>query len=167
MDWLSAVPGDDPGWIRVELSLTGMEGPWTLVADSFPNGGRLQWWVPQVNAGACYLRLTLFAGGDSVQALTNGPFRILSPVEAGERPPESVYRPRLLSWEPVPGGLQVRVLTPFPLFVRLYTPSGRKVAEHWLPGSPLPQEALLSAPRPFGVYLLSVGGFAEKVWLGP
>jgi hypothetical protein len=91
--WSCAVPGPDPGSVRVELSLEGPSGPWLPVADGEPNDGLFQWVVtaPQPSLSA-RLRLRVVAGGDTAWA-TSGPLRLL-PASASAVAPSLQARQR-------------------------------------------------------------------------
>lgn len=77
IDWLSAVPGNIDSWVRLEHSMYGNNGPWTLIGDSLPNSGRHQWNIPQGNSDNCYIRITAYTATDEAQALTPQPFTII------------------------------------------------------------------------------------------
>jgi VCBS repeat protein/type IX secretion system substrate protein len=82
VDWLSAAPQAQTSKVKLELSSTGNNGPWTLIADSLPNNSRRQWTTPTgVNSPNCYIRYTAFIpGGPSVTATTPNAFIIGTPV---------------------------------------------------------------------------------------
>ena len=64
--WLSAAPLSPASKVKLELSSTGSNGPWTLIKDSLPNNGTCQWAVPQnINSENCYIKSTVFIPGTS------------------------------------------------------------------------------------------------------
>ena len=159
--WISAVPGDGPGWVRIELSTSGPDGPWMPVADSLSNGGMYPWVVPQVNSDSCYLRLTLFTPQDTAWTVTSAPFRILSEVQRAETPISPADPPRIRFQGRRDEGLLFQVEARGAFVLSLYAPSGRRVwgrmfrNDHgsrtvWVPTGSLPR----------GIYLLvlSEGG---------
>jgi len=56
VDWCCAVPAGETAAVRLELSATGLGGPWSLIADSLRNTGRFQWTVPDEPSTDCYIR---------------------------------------------------------------------------------------------------------------
>ncbi len=90
VDWISAIPDAEPGVVTLEWSVQGPDGPWSLIADDLPNGGRFQWTVPLdapfTEQG--YLRYTLVVTPEIAQAITPAPFTILGipdePIEGLE-----------------------------------------------------------------------------------
>jgi hypothetical protein len=78
VEWVSAVPGGGASAVDLELSVSGPEGPWTLIASDLPNGGRFQWTVPADGASTeCHLRATVTSGEDSATTVTAQPFQII------------------------------------------------------------------------------------------
>ncbi|MBN1340110.1 MAG: VCBS repeat-containing protein [Bacteroidales bacterium] len=77
IDWLSAVPGNADSWVKLEYSLNGLNGLWTIIGDSLPNSGRHQWNIPQANSSNCFLRITTYTASDEAVAITPQPFTIL------------------------------------------------------------------------------------------
>ena len=76
-DWVSAVPGGVSSNITMEISLAGLEGPWTMVAADLPDNGRRQAVIPSgISSGDCRLRLTLSAGAESATQVTGSSFTI-------------------------------------------------------------------------------------------
>ncbi len=92
LDWISSVPSDSATSVRIELSTSGANGPWMVVADSLPNNGRHQWRVPVgINSTTCHLRYSARTrSGSSALAVTPRPFAIVgaTTVEASEPPEE-------------------------------------------------------------------------------
>ncbi|MEO0049775.1 MAG: T9SS type A sorting domain-containing protein, partial [candidate division WOR-3 bacterium] len=81
IDWWSEAPLAESSRVRIELSTTGPQGPWQMIADSLRNNGRFQWLVPEsVSSRECYLRYTVFQGGEAASALTPRPFFIGNPT---------------------------------------------------------------------------------------
>ena len=90
--WTSEVPGDG-SYVKLELSVSGPDGPFVSIADSLSDNGVYQWIVPQVNSSNCFIRYTLISGTDTVSALSRGAFTIMSSTGIGEA-----------GGEPIPGG---------------------------------------------------------------
>ena len=82
--WLSAVPtGTGSRTIRLELSLSGANGPWTTIADDLPDTGIYQWSVPDEPTGNGYVRITLEETlGDSAYDTSDRPFGLGLPAGA-------------------------------------------------------------------------------------
>lgn len=76
IDWMSAVPGGKASQVRLEYSVTGNAGPWTLIADNLPDNGRFQWIVPQENSPDCYIRYTVTSGIAVETGMTPSAFTI-------------------------------------------------------------------------------------------
>ncbi len=67
--------------VQVELSLTGENGPWLVVAHGLPNTGSTGWTAPEQATDSAFVRVTAFdhalnAGLDAGDA----PFRITAPI---------------------------------------------------------------------------------------
>jgi hypothetical protein len=78
IEWVSAVPGGSASTVDLELSVSGPEGPWTLIGEDLPNGGRFQWTVFAEGASTeCHLRATVTTGEDSATTVTAQPFQII------------------------------------------------------------------------------------------
>lgn len=76
VDWAAGIPGNKPSSVTLELSTTGPDGPWTLLAADIPDNGRHQLIVPAaVSSGACRIRLTVTAGPKSLSVVSRA-FRI-------------------------------------------------------------------------------------------
>jgi hypothetical protein len=78
VDWASAVPGGGPvGRVRVELSVNGVAGPWTALADDLVDNGRAQLVVPSgTDSSDCRLRLSLLQPNGALAVATSRAFRI-------------------------------------------------------------------------------------------
>lgn len=78
LDWVSSVPADSTS-VRIELSTSGMNGPWIVVADSLPNCGRYQWRVPSgINSTTCHFRYSVRTrSGSTSSVVTPRPFTIV------------------------------------------------------------------------------------------
>ncbi|MFO7638911.1 MAG: VCBS repeat-containing protein [bacterium] len=100
VDWWSAVPEPSASRVRLELSTTGPDGPWEVIANDLRNNGRWQWQVPEgVSSSNCRIRYTVtapddtvsevtprsFSIGDTTVAVAGGEHRYLQPV-SGVRP---------------------------------------------------------------------------------
>lgn len=87
VDWWSSRPDTARAWVKLELSTTGDSGPWTVIAESLPDGGRFQWLVPlAVVSPNCYIRYTLLRSTDSATAITPQPFAIGDTMTAVAEP---------------------------------------------------------------------------------
>ncbi len=84
IDWWSEVPraeSSGAGFVRLEISTTGPDGPWSLIADSLPNNGRYQWLVPQeISSRDCFIRYTVFKDGQVSSVINPRPFFIGDPT---------------------------------------------------------------------------------------
>ncbi len=76
IQWYSSVPSQDNSSVSLELSTTGDEGPWTLIADELPNNGNYQWQVNPVSSTNCFIRYTVSAGAETSTAITAIAFTI-------------------------------------------------------------------------------------------
>jgi hypothetical protein len=75
IDWISSDPPPLTSKVMLEFSSAGTGGPWTLMHDSLPNNGRYQWIVPAgVNSSNCFIRYTVFEGGNSATGMNTSPF---------------------------------------------------------------------------------------------
>ncbi len=79
IDWHAAIPADVQPLppMTIELSTTGPDGPWTVIADSVPCNGRHQWIVPPgiTPSEDCRLRFRLGTDPEAI-AVTPGSFSI-------------------------------------------------------------------------------------------
>lgn len=83
IDWISAVP-QGQGTVKLEISLSGPNGPWELIANNLPDNGRYQWIIPlNYSSNNCYIRYTLKVQNDSVTIITPNAFSII-PVSSRE-----------------------------------------------------------------------------------
>ena len=77
IEWVSAVPVGLASMVRLELSSTGPDGPYNIIANNLPNSGRYQWAVPRtVNSANCYIRYKVSTASDSARAVTPAAFSI-------------------------------------------------------------------------------------------
>lgn len=74
--WVSAIPEGETSRVRLELSLSGPNGPWTTIADNLPDNGRYQWTVPAGNSDQCYIRYGVNQGAESKTCISRAPFTI-------------------------------------------------------------------------------------------
>lgn len=79
VDWISAVPDHGSALVRLELSLSGPDGPWEIIADGLPDSGRFQWEIPSdlPYTEAAFLRYRLQLGPEVAYGLTPAAFTIL------------------------------------------------------------------------------------------
>jgi len=79
IDWTSAVPSGETTSVRLELSLTGPDGPWYLIDEDLPNNGRHQIiWLLEANSSNCRIRYTVVGINGSAQEITPASFEIRS-----------------------------------------------------------------------------------------
>ncbi len=64
--WLAAQMGSEEATITLELSTTGLQGPWTTIAAGLPDSGHHQWIVPQAYTDQAVVRVTLSQAGEEV-----------------------------------------------------------------------------------------------------
>ncbi|MHC1776085.1 MAG: FG-GAP-like repeat-containing protein [Lentimicrobium sp.] len=77
-DWISAVPITAQGLVTIDLSLQGMNGPWSNLTTTAPNSGRYQWTIPQtISSNNCFIRYTLIDGNDTLVTYTQQAFTIV------------------------------------------------------------------------------------------
>ncbi len=115
IDWWSQAPGAESTWVRLELSTTGNNGPWEIIAESLPNSGRFQWLVPEgVNSGDCYIRYTLSKGSQMSSGITSRSFFIGNPLGVELAPPKFIDKQGALVIIPNPARGQVKVKLPQP-----------------------------------------------------
>lgn len=86
IDWTCGVPTGRGSTIRLELSTTGLNGPWSMITPSTPNSGRYQWLIPEgISSESCYIKYTAFTNLNRDTAIsiaiTRAPFKI-SPVSS-------------------------------------------------------------------------------------
>jgi|GEM_PF-1184437 len=74
--WNSSVPGGDVCTVSLELSTTGVSGPFVTIEANLPNSGNYQWLVPGLLSGDCYIRYTIDNGSSSVSEISAIPFTI-------------------------------------------------------------------------------------------
>lgn len=77
-DWISAVQDTATALVKIDLSLQGIQGPWTTLSEGASNSGRFQWTAPAtISSNNCYFRYSLINGEDSLVTYTPEPFTIL------------------------------------------------------------------------------------------
>ncbi len=83
VDWVSEVPAVESGVVGLEFSIHGPDGPWESMASNLPNNGRYQWIIPAetLSTQDAYIRYSLTAGGNTVQAITLSAFHIIGSSE--------------------------------------------------------------------------------------
>ncbi|MDY7110464.1 MAG: FG-GAP-like repeat-containing protein [Planctomycetota bacterium] len=80
IDWSAAVPAGSPQpTMAIELSVSGPDGPFEMVASSVPDNGRYQWHAPAdlPSSDECHVRLTLSTEPPTV-GVTPAPFVIVN-----------------------------------------------------------------------------------------
>jgi len=83
VDWSGAVPVGEVGQVSLELSIHGPGGPWEPMAEGLPNNGRYQWLIPTATPSTqeAYIRYSLTASNETVQAVTPAAFIIIGSTE--------------------------------------------------------------------------------------
>ncbi len=77
IDWWSEAPSAESTRVRLDISLSSRNGPWTLVADSLLNVGRYQWLVPHGWTSAdCYVKYMVYGPRGIVEGVTPHAFTI-------------------------------------------------------------------------------------------
>ncbi|MHC1708783.1 MAG: FG-GAP-like repeat-containing protein [Bacteroidales bacterium] len=74
--WTSRVPAGNTSSVDLELSTTGISGPFSTIASNLPNNGKYQWIVPGLSSNDCYIRYTLHTGLNSYVQTNILPFII-------------------------------------------------------------------------------------------
>ena len=77
--WASSVQSNHASSVKIEYSISGNSGPWTLITSSAPNNGNYQWNAPgSVNSSNCFIRITATDNITSATAtaVTANPFSI-------------------------------------------------------------------------------------------
>ena len=70
IDWISAVPENQPSHVSLEYSINGNNGDWIMIAENLPNNGRFQWEIPYVLSDECYIKYTVWSGTESASSIT-------------------------------------------------------------------------------------------------
>jgi len=80
--WLAAVPpAQGAATVEIQLSTSGPEGPWVVLASGLPDNGRFQWLVdPTVSSTSCRVKVLVTTDPDSVSALSAENFTIAGGV---------------------------------------------------------------------------------------
>ena len=77
IDWTCGVPTGHVSHMKLELSISGLSGPWTTITDSIPDNGRYQFPVPSgINSSNCYVRYTASTSIDTFTCTTAAAFTI-------------------------------------------------------------------------------------------
>jgi hypothetical protein len=77
IDWWSEAPSAESTRVRLDISLSSRNGPWTLIADSLLNAGRYQWLVPHGwTSGDCYVKYMVHGPRGIVEGVTPRAFAI-------------------------------------------------------------------------------------------
>ncbi|MBL7128180.1 MAG: VCBS repeat-containing protein [Ignavibacteria bacterium] len=131
--WISAVPPGANPKVKLELSSTGITGPWILIADSLPNNGRYQWQVPgAINSTNCFIRYTLFIpdSASSVTSITPNAFTISGLVGLTNQT-QTVNKFKLFQNYPNPFNpyTTIKYIAPLSSFInlRVYDINGREI----------------------------------------
>ncbi|MEO0190735.1 MAG: T9SS type A sorting domain-containing protein, partial [candidate division WOR-3 bacterium] len=130
--WTCGVPSGS-ATIKLELSTSGPNGPWTLIATNVKNNCRYQWRIPSNTQGSdnCYIRFTAMTANDTAIALNPLPFTIL-PIVGIERICLENAKSMDLNVTPNPanGSVIIRVNTEKgKSVVRIYDTDGKIVRE--------------------------------------
>ncbi len=84
IDWRAAIPDDydaDSAVVDLEVSVRGVNGPWEEIVNGYPNGGRYQWRVTNIESRNCFIRYRLRLGEEEVEAVTPTAFSIIGGQE--------------------------------------------------------------------------------------
>ena len=74
--WITEVPGGESARVRLELSTTGPDGPWEVIAQDLPDNGRWQWVVPNRVSTDCRIRVTVTTASGTASSVGDGSFEI-------------------------------------------------------------------------------------------
>lgn len=59
--WISSAPSNQDSRVKLELSTTGPNGPFSLIADSLKNSSIYQWSIPTgIASNSCYIKYTVY-----------------------------------------------------------------------------------------------------------
>ena len=128
IDWSAAdLVGVDS--VRVEYSLSGASGPWTVAATVAPDTSGYAWVVPPAATDSALVRLTAFDGSsNSTIDVSDAFFSIGQPVGA---PADNSVAFALLVPNPNPGtgatSLNFRLPQPAEATLEIFTPNGQRV----------------------------------------
>lgn len=87
IDWWSEAPLADSTRVNLELSTTGSNGPWEVIAETLRSAGRYQWLIPSgIFSADCYIRYTVTGPTGTARALTPQPFTVIDSFVAVETP---------------------------------------------------------------------------------
>lgn len=133
IEWISAVPGNIPSEVKIELSAHGPNGPWILVGENLPNNGRRQWTVPDYGSGSCHLKLTVSTANGSAQQVMQAPFTIYgTPVDVND---PSTAANKAIKFFPNPGKDNINIHSTVNVIrIIFYDLTGRKLLEIDEPG---------------------------------
>uniref|UniRef100_A0A7V3V054 T9SS type A sorting domain-containing protein n=1 Tax=candidate division WOR-3 bacterium TaxID=2052148 RepID=A0A7V3V054_UNCW3 len=166
IEWWSEVPNGDSSRVRLELSVNGPNGPWSVIADSLKNNGRFQWLVPEsVSSRDCYIRYTVFRGAEFAITVSPRPFFIGNPTGVFEE--RAGYKSAgLLRVVPNPARKRIRVEFSMPgnqeATVRVCDITGREIFQSGEAGKSGAVEIGLDGLNP-GVYFVRVGVIQTRV----
>jgi len=103
IEWTCGVPSGT-AIIALDLSTSGVFGPWLEIADSVVDNGHFQWSIPQgINSNDCYVRYTAVAGSDTVSSTTESAFSISTGSNIDEGIPHIIKEGNRLSVQPSVG----------------------------------------------------------------
>ncbi len=111
--WITAHVGDEAVDIRLDLSVSGPDGPWSAIAVELCDSGHYQWTVPGPLTESAHVRLTMTQEWEAVWA-TSPAFRIAStdPADAPEAFPRAAALQLHLTPNPVVGRASFTVALP-------------------------------------------------------
>ncbi|MEO0227828.1 MAG: T9SS type A sorting domain-containing protein [candidate division WOR-3 bacterium] len=111
--WTCAVPAGN-ATIKLELSTTGSNGPWIMIADNLKNNCIYQWHIPADIQGSdnCYIRFTAATTTDTTVATNPQPFTILPVVGIKETIKEEIKMSELMILpNPARSKVSIKILT--------------------------------------------------------
>ena len=158
VDWWSEAPEAESTRVLLELSTAGVGGPWQTIAESLPNAGRYQWFIPSgITSGDCYIRYTVSGPSGTATTMTSRAFAI-GDTTVGTEERSMLYASRMMPEPTVVRGILFLPASPR-LRVSaspLLDASGRKVMNL----SPGPNDIRRLAP---GVYFVRQASCVTKV----
>jgi len=132
--WVCGVPVGQTATIKLELSINGTGGPWSMITAGTVNNGRYQWSIPSgISSNNCYIRYTAMTVSDTAVSLTPVAYRILPMVSVQETKLNTPARAELKSPFIIAGSAAARfeITAPGPGKARLsvYDCQGRFVKD--------------------------------------
>jgi hypothetical protein len=90
--WLASIPPSHfQVSVDIELSTTGLSGPWQTIASDIANNGRYQWTVSGVQSTNCRIKIIITSNQGSCESISSFNFTITQGI--GNTPPDKPNRP--------------------------------------------------------------------------